>query len=124
MNAALKAARATEKAARAKSLLEVTAFWNKKATQKKMIEGLWRSLAWELSARKRSNEEKRRTKDTAAANNKLNKQAKQLFARVAELEGEVVQGIETMADPNFELKVTEKWAEDVAYEKECPQSCL
>lgn len=66
-NAEMYAACVVEKAAHAKRLLEVSAFWIAKAAQKKGIEKLTRHLAEKRSARKRSIAEKTQLLDVVAS---------------------------------------------------------
>lgn len=50
-----------------------------------------------------------------AAKGMLSEQFTQLWASVAELEGAVIENIETVADLNVEMKASKKWADDVVY---------
>lgn len=52
-----------------------------------------------------------------AVNDKLTEQVKQLSARVAQFEGEVVKDNKAVGDLKVKLKIAEKRAENVAYEK-------
>lgn len=55
---------------------------------------------------------------------KLVEQFKQLSACISKLEEEVLKSSEAMADLSVRLKLAEKWAENVAYEKNGLQPCL
>lgn len=121
-NAALSAACVTEKAAHAKSLLDLSAPRGEKAAQKKLIEDLVWRLVEELSMREGSVADKRHTGKVVAAIEKLTDKVKQLSARVDDLEGEVVKGSEAVADHNIKLKAANKWAEDVVYKKQSASS--
>lgn len=123
-NVALHAAFAKEKAARAKSFLEVTALWSEKAVWRVMIEEWTRRLEDELSAREKSVADKRPTDDALTAKKKLTEQVKQYSGPVVEMEGEVVKDNEAVADVDVKLKTSEEQADDVAYEQNGLQACL
>lgn len=115
-NADLHAACAAKKAARAKSLLEMMALRVEKAAQKKRVEGLTQLLAEELTAWETRVVDERHTENAVTVKEKLTKQVKQLSVRVTEIECEVMNGNETVADLNAKLMVAQKYPEDVAYE--------
>lgn len=81
-NVELYAAYAAEKAARAKTLLEVSAPRSENAAQKYRFEELTRRLAEKRSARERSVVERRHSEDAVVVKEKLTKQVKQMSARV------------------------------------------
>lgn len=123
-NAILHAACAAEKAACAKSFLEMSLLQSEKAAQKKRIAELTGSLAEELSARKRSITDKMHKERDVDDKSKLIEQIEQLFVGVADLKGEVDKGKGAVVDLKVKLKVAEKRAVDFAYKKYGLQACL
>lgn len=60
--------------------------------------------------------------DAVAVMNNRKDQFKQLSQRMAELGGEVIERTEIVLDLNMKLTVAENRAENVAYEKNVPNS--
>lgn len=75
-----------------------------------------RRLEEELTARERSVAEKKHTQNAVTVKEKLTEQFKQLSACGTELDREVVDGKETVADVNVKLKFTGMSAKYVGYE--------
>lgn len=86
------------KGARVKSLPEVSKLRGEKTPQKNRNEELTRSLVEELLAEKRCFVYKRCTEDAVAAKVRVNKQCKQLSARMTEFDNEIVKSKEAAAD--------------------------
>lgn len=115
--AELRAACAAEKSStRAKSLQKVSTLWVDNEAQKKRIEDFTRRLTGNLSTQEWNFAEKRHTENAVAVKGKLTEQAKHLSVCVTELDGEAMNGRETVADLNVKLKAAEERAEYVAYE--------
>lgn len=100
-NANLHAACAAKKTACAKRLLEVSTLRVEKVAQKKRIEEFTRRLTEALTAWERSVAEMVHTEEVMAVEANLIKKVKLLSLRVSELDGEILNGKDTVADPEI-----------------------
>lgn len=105
---------ATETAARAKSLQQVTAFWNEKAALKERIVEWTRRLAEKPLAWERSFAKKRPLENVVAAKENLTQQIKQLSSIVVDVKGVTENSNEAVGKLNFMIKTDEKLGNDVA----------